>query len=205
MSHSDGFHAPARDRLLAPLAAPLGRALAGAAPPAALSLAGLAAAVGAFTLLLAGYNLPAGVLILLAALLDAAAAAGGRAATFGGVVDGVADRYADTLVLAGMAAWAQVHEGWPAPLAVGFVAVIGAVVLGYAVARVQASAGREAAAVLAWTGRDLRLVIAAAGTLAGAAWWALVVLAVVALTAVLWALIRLRTLLSAPASTRSGD
>lgn len=185
-------HEPAPDRLLGPLVAPLGRALAGAFPAGALSVVGVAAAAGAFAAFLTGGNVAAGLLVLLAGVLDVAgtARAGAR---LGKVVDGVADRYADTLILAGMAVWSHQHEDFPGPLAVGFMALIGAVALSYMTARLHASAGQEAAMQLfAWTGRDVRLLLAALGALSGQVYWALVLLAVLTHVPAVWALVRLR-------------
>lgn len=201
------------DRLLGPLTARAGAALTRLLPPAVLSLAGLAAAAGALWAFLAAAPVAAGVLVLLAGLLDAAGAAGpvrdarrrgaplpvgagmagaeGRGA-LGAVLDGVADRYADAFILGGMAAWSHGHEAFPAPLAAGFAALIGALALNYAVARVQASAGRAAAVLFAWAGRDVRMVVAAAGALTGQVYIALVALALLTHLPVVWALMRLR-------------
>jgi hypothetical protein len=195
------LHAPARDRLLGPPVAPLGRVLGRFAPGAVWSLAALAAAAGAGAALLAGARVGGGLLILLAAVLAAAAPAADAARGTdrhppgrggGAVTDAVADLYADTLILAGMAAWSHAHERLPAPLAAGFLALAGTLVLAYTAARVQASAGAPAAARLfAWTGRDLRLLVAAAGTLTGLVYAALVALAALSLLPVLWAIARL--------------
>ncbi len=190
------LHDPVPDRLLGPLTAPLGRALAVALPPGGLSLAGMLAAGAALVAFLAGANVVAGLLVLAAGVLDAAGASvpaeGGPAGRFGAVVDGVADRYADTLLLAGMAAWSHAHEHHPAPLAAGFAALIGALALSYMAARVQASAGRGAASLFRWTGRDARVLVAAAGALTGHVYAALVVLALLTNLPVAWALARLR-------------
>ena len=206
---SASLHDPVRDRLLGPLVAPVGRAVARLTPPAVLPLLGLGAAAGALGALLAGANLAGGVLVLLAGLLDVAGATAmsGQAVTQNrgagapaeadtrggvwGVVDGVADRYADTLILAGMAAWSHTHEDYPAPLGLGFAALIGSVVLSYALARVQASAGRAATALFAWAGRDVRLVVAALGAVSGQVYIALVILLVLTIAPVAWALLRL--------------
>lgn len=191
------FHDPARDRLLGPLLARAARALSAWLPPAAFPLLGLAAAGGALAALLTGWRIAGGLLILLAAALDVLGA-GSPAGEhrLGAVVDGVADRYADAFILAGLAAWAAAHESPPAPLALGFAALAGELGLGYAVARVRASAGAgTAAALFAWAGRDVRLVVAAAGALAGLAWPALALIALVTNAAVAWALARLPGLL----------
>jgi archaetidylinositol phosphate synthase len=189
------MHEPAHDRVFGPLTAPSGRMLAGALPAGVLALAGVAAAGGAFAAFLADQNVLAGVLVLLAGLLDTTGATR-QSGGFGRVLDGVADRYADTLLLAGMAVWSHRHEDWPGPLAVGFAALIGAVALSYMTARVQASAGRDAAIHLfAWTGRDVRILVAAAGAISGQVYWALVLLAVLTHVPVVWALARLRGLM----------
>ena len=192
------FHDPAQDRLLGPLTAPARRVLERFVSPATLPILGMAAASAALAAFLTGAHGAAGVLVLLAGLLDAAAgSAEARRAGFGAVVGGVADRYADTLILAGMAAWSQAHEERPAPLAVGFAALVGALALSYMVARVQASAGRDTAgALFAWTGRDVRMLVAAVGALAGQVYIALVVLALLTHLPVAWALLRLRGRLS---------
>lgn len=190
------LHDPTPDRLLGPLTAPLGRAAARALPGGVPSLAGVIAAGAALAAFLAGANVVAGLLVLAAGLLDAvgasAPAKGGPAGRFGAVVDGVADHYADTLMLAGMAAWSHAHEHHPAPLAAGFAALIGTLALCYMTARVQASAGRQAAPLFRWTGRDTRTLVAAAGALTGQVYVALVVLSLLTHLPVAWALARLR-------------
>jgi archaetidylinositol phosphate synthase len=189
------MHEPARDRILGRLLAPVGRTIGQRLPAGALSLAATAVAGGALAAFLTGENVVAGLLVLLAGLLDTAGAAR-RGGGFGSVLDGVSDRYADTLILAGMAAWSHAHERHPAPLAAGFVALIGALSLSYVTARVQASAGHAAAALFTWTGRDARVLVAAAGALTGQVYWALIVLAVMTHVPVAWALVRLRTRLT---------
>jgi phosphatidylglycerophosphate synthase len=156
----------------------------------------MVAAAGALAALLGGARIAGGLLILLAAALDAAGVAARRGGGLSAVLDGVADRYADTLILAGMAAWSYRHEHHPVPLVIGFAALAGTLGLAYTAARVQASAGRPAArALLAWTGRDVRLLILVAGALIGQAYWALVVVAVLANAPVVWTLARLPDLL----------
>jgi phosphatidylglycerophosphate synthase len=188
------MHEPARDRVLGPLVAPLGRVLAERLPAWAAAAAGMLVAAGALAAFLAGNNVVAGLLVLAAGLLDAAGALRRREGT-GIVLDGMADRYADTLILAGMAAWSHSHESRPAAPAVAFAALAGVVVLSYMVARVRASAGPDAVALFSWTGRDVRVLVAAAGALTGQVYVALLLLCVLTHGPVLWALLRLRTLL----------
>lgn len=208
------FHDPVPDRLLGPLARPL----VGRVPPMALTLLSLGAAAVAFAAFVAEYRFVAGVLILLAALLDAGTVAprsdpspdlsqqgrdagGGPASEARGwgparavalALDTLADRYADTLIFAGMAVWAQGQDAGPAPLALGFAAAAGALGFGYGVVRVWASAGLGPAALLFGPlGRDLCLLVAAAGALTGIVYPALVVLAVAGNLPVFVALARL--------------
>ena len=200
MTTGASYHAPAPDRLLAPLGRLLDRVLGSVLPPAAISLLSLAAAAGALGAFLRDLRVAAGVLIALAAMLDAAAEMGSRRRPvgFGAVVDGLADRYADLCVLAGMAVWSHRHEGSSAPLAIGFAALIGTLALSYTAARVQASVGRAVAdSLFAWTGRDARMLLAAAGALVGQVDAALALLALLTHLPVLWALLRLRGRLTA--------
>lgn len=188
------LHAPALDRALGPLMTPAGRTLA-RLPAGMPALIGTALAAGALALLLSGERATAGLLVLFAALVDAAGARAGEHSArprFGAVLDGLADRYADLCVLAGMAAWSFQHQSYPAPLALGAIALSGAMALGYMTARVQASAGREAAALFGWTGRDVRMLILAAGAITGAVYWALVAVCLLTHLPVVWALARLR-------------
>ncbi len=192
------LHDPAPDRLLGPLTAPLRGALRRSLPPELLPLAGLALAAAALAALTSGASLLGGLLILLSALADAAGSALPACARparwrIAAVIDGVADRYADLCILGGLGAWSLAHEDWPAPLLVAFTALVGELALAYTCARVQASAGTEAARRLFWwAGRDLRLLVAALGALTGQIWLALVVLAAVTHAAVAWGLVRLR-------------
>lgn len=117
-------------------------------------------------------------------------------------IDTVTDRYADVLIFAGMAVWARGQDAGPAPLAVGFAAAAGSLGFAYGVVRTWASAGHGPAGTLfGWLGRDLRLLVAAAGALTGLVYPALLVLAIAGNLPVFAALARLPVYLRDDAHT----
>ncbi|MGD9893028.1 MAG: hypothetical protein AB7R89_29495 [Dehalococcoidia bacterium] len=103
---------------------------------------------------------------------------------------------AEGAVIVSAAVWAQRHESGAGPLAVGFLALAGALLLGYARMRIRASSGSDAPdGPYGVASREVRLLVIAVGLLAGAAYWPLVVVAVLAHAAVIGHLIRLRIIL----------
>lgn len=103
---------------------------------------------------------------------------------------------AEGAVIAAAAVWARRHEALPGPLAIGFLAFGGALLLSYARTRIRASSGDDLPdGPYGIASREVRLLVLAAGILAGQAYWALVVIAVLANAAVLGHLVRLRATL----------
>jgi hypothetical protein len=103
---------------------------------------------------------------------------------------------AEGAVIVSAAVWAQRHESGAGPLAVGYLALAGALLLGYARLRIRASAGVDAPdGPYGIASREVRLFVIAVGLLAGAAYWPLVVVAVLTHAAVIGHLIRMRVLL----------
>jgi phosphatidylglycerophosphate synthase len=208
-SRDDGIVSRYANRLLA---RPVARALS--ATPVTAN------AVTVFTLLLAcatgamvaaGWYIAGGILIQVVSVLDAVdgelARLKGVATRFGAVLDSVVDRYADAAVIAGMTIYAVRFEDQAHAETVGVLALAGALVVSYSRARIEASLpeaaamveGREsdgamggAAVVDRLTGRDVRLLIAAVGTVVGQCYWTLVVLAVLAGVTIAWRLLYLR-------------
>ncbi len=85
-----------------------------------------------------------------------------RAGPTASVLDGLADRYADTLIIGGVTALAYQDGGGVGALAAGGAALAACVILAYAGARVRASADdATAGAVFGYTGRDVRLALLA--------------------------------------------
>ena len=81
------------------------------------------------------------------------------ASTFGGLFDAVLDRYADAAIAGGMAWYAFAHEDWPAPLVVGFAAMVGFILVSYSRARLETEGGLDAASeLLGFASRDVRLL-----------------------------------------------
>lgn len=175
---------------------PIARALASTpATPNQVSVVALLTAAGAATLLAAGRNIEGAVLIQASSIIDGVdgdlARARSMASRFGGLFDAVLDRYADALIVAGMAWFAYKHEDWPQPLLVGFVAIIGFLLVSYSRARLETEGGLEVASdLLGVASRDVRLLALAIGAAAGQCWWTLLVVAALSYATVAWRLLR---------------
>jgi phosphatidylglycerophosphate synthase len=158
-----------------------------------VSVVALLVAAGAFGLLASGRNIEAGILIQASSIVDGVdgdlARVKAMASRFGGLFDAALDRYADALIVAGMAWWALEHEEWPAPVVLGFAAAVGAIMVSYSRARLEAAGGREVASdLLGIASRDVRLLVLAVGAVVGQCWWALLVVAVASYSTVAWRL-----------------
>lgn len=180
------------------LSVPLARLL-GPTPltPNQVSVIALLVAAGAAALLAVGRNIEAGVLIQASSIIDGVdgdlARVKGMASRFGGVFDATLDRYADALIAGGLAWYASDHEPWPQPALVGFVAIVGFLMISYSRARLETAGGREAASdLLGFASRDVRLLALAIGALAGVAWWPLVIVAAVSYATLAWRLASFR-------------
>ena len=174
---------------------PLAAALAGTgATPNGMTAVTLAFSLGVGALVGLGCQVAGGIGIQLASIIDGVdgdlARLTGRASRFGAALDAVADRYADAAILAGMTVYAARFEEWPRPEVVGALALAGALTVSYSRARAEAEGlwgevsggglGRwSVGAVLGMLAtRDVRLLGAAAGTVAGECYWTLVGLGV---------------------------
>ncbi|HLZ69810.1 MAG TPA: CDP-alcohol phosphatidyltransferase family protein [Dehalococcoidia bacterium] len=180
-----------------PLSRPTARLLAhtSVTPNQITLLSALIAGVAGL-LLAAGHNVWGGIAIHISSVVDGVdgdlARLSGRSSRFGAVLDAVLDRYADAAIFGGMAWWAYRHEGFPAALLLGLVALTGAFAVSYSRARIEASAGLKTAGELLGLGsRDVRLLLAALGCVLGQVWPALALVAVLSHATVLWRLIRL--------------
>jgi phosphatidylglycerophosphate synthase len=198
--------------LYRPLGRPLARALRGTRlTPNIVTVIALLLACAAGAMTAAGWQIAGGILIAFVGVSDAAdgelARLKGMASRFGAVLDSVADRYADAAVLAGMTAYAVRFEDHAHAETVGVIALAGALVVSYGRARIEASlpealdgtGGRGGGGVTAVLdralelgSRDVRLLIAAVGTVAGQCYWTLAVLAALAGATIAWRLLYLR-------------
>ena len=156
----------------------------------------LAFSLGMGALVALGQNLAGGIGIQLASIIDGVdgdlARLTGRASRFGAALDAIADRYADAAIIGGMTIYAARFEEWPHAEAVGALALAGALTVSYSRARAEAEGlwpigGRWSVAGGRWSvgavlgmlaTRDVRLLVAAAGTAVGQCYWTLAVLGV---------------------------
>ncbi len=166
--------------------------------PNQVSVAAFAAALGALALLAAGRNIEAGLLIQASSIVDGVdgdlARAKNAASTFGGLFDAVLDRYADAAIAGGMAWYAFEREDLPAPLVIGFAAVVGFILVSYSRARLETEGGRDVASeLLGFASRDVRLLALAIGAALGQCWWTLVIVAALSYATVCWRLVVARS------------
>jgi hypothetical protein len=104
---------------------------------------------------------------------------------------------AEGAVIVASAVWVHRREGDPGPLAIGYLALAGALLLGYARLRIRASAGVDIPdGPYGIASREVRLLALAVGMLAGEVYWAMVLVAVLAHAAVVLHLVRLRITLT---------
>lgn len=174
------------------LSAPLARLLAPTPlTPNQVSLLAFVTALGAFGSFALGQPIAAGLLIQASSIVDGVdgdlARLQGRTSPFGAVFDATLDRYADAAIVGGMTWWAWSHPdlSGPQPIVVGLAALTGFLLVSYSRARLEREGYRSAlggAALLA--GRDVRLLLAAAGSVAGQTYWTLIVLAALSFAAV---------------------
>ena len=177
------------------LSHPLARLLARTPiTPNQVSLAGLALALASLALFLAGYNIWAGLAAQASSIVDGAdgdlARLKGMATRFGGFLDAVLDRYADVVILAGLAYWSYTFEermSLAVVAPVGLLAMVGSLLISYTRARAEASLGQTFHGLPGTlASRDARLLLVAIGAVLGQALAALALLAVVTNAVVLW-------------------
>lgn len=127
--------------------------------------------VAALVPLLFAINHPrlAGIAIQAASVIDGVdgdlARATGRTTRFGAILDAVSDRYADAAILGGMTLWSARHERVRGVRLLGFAALIGSLMVSYSRARTEAELRQELPEELFGNAtRDVRLLIAALGS-----------------------------------------
>lgn len=185
-----------------PLSRPVARALRGTpVTPNGVTAFTLLLAVATGAMIAAGWNIAGGLAIQAVSVIDGVdgelARLKQRATRFGAVFDAVTDRYADAAMLAGMLVFAVRFEDYPRPEFVGMLALSAALIVSYSRARIEADLPDVAAAgrldsVFGLASRDVRSLIAAAGTVAGQCYWTLIILAALSSATIAWRLIYLR-------------
>ncbi|HIH44113.1 MAG TPA: CDP-alcohol phosphatidyltransferase family protein [Candidatus Methanoperedenaceae archaeon] len=155
---------------------PLARAITNVNPNS-LTLLGLLTSLAAGYLFALGDSIEGGVLLLVSGFFDvldgAVARENGRVTRFGGFLDSVCDRYADSAVFVGI-----MYAGYPVQrdlwLAAAF-ALVGSLMVSYTRAR----AGEVGASSLPGLAeRAERLLLVSIGAVAGYLYWAVVAVAV---------------------------
>ena len=97
---------------------------------------------------------------------------------FGGFLDSVLDRYADILIVLGLALWSVAYETYSGVWLAGFLAIAGTVCISYTRARIGSNhrhlfdKGLKSLA-----SRDIRLFLIMLGAVAGQAYFCLIVIA----------------------------
>jgi len=170
--------------------------------PNQVSFASLGVALGAFVAFVYGYHIAGALLTQASSVMDGIdgdlARAKGMTSAFGGFMDSILDRYADALVILGMAIWAAGDDPVTGVWVVGFLALAGTFVVTYTRARVdEATTALFDRGLTSIASRDIRLFVIMVGALAGQGLITLVVIASLTNIAVLLRLIRARSALAA--------
>lgn len=178
------------------LSEPLARLLAPTpVTPNQVSVLSLLVALGALAGFALGQPIAAGILIQASSVIDGVdgdlARRQRRASRFGAIFDAVLDRYADAAIVGGMTWWAWAHPelSGPQPFLVGMAALSGFLLISYSRAVLEMAGYRallSGAALLA--SRDVRLLLAALGSVIGQTYWTLVVLGAMSYLVVIWRL-----------------
>ena len=191
---TSGSRGPVYRYLNQPLSRPLAGWLARTpVTPNQVSLFSFFMALGVLGLFAGGVHIAAGVLIQATSVAGGVdgdlARLKGVATRFRATFDAVLDRYADAAIVGGMAWWAWQHEDWPRPLLLGLVTLVGFFLVSYSRARLEVMDREALLSVPSLASRDVRLLLAAIGSLAGQLYWTMAVLAGLTYLVVAWRLL----------------
>ena len=181
---------------------PVARALSHTpATPNQVSVFSLLIAGAATAAFVVGQPIIAGVLAQASSIVDGVdgdlARLTGQASKFGAFLDAILDRYADGLILLGLAIWAVGDSGGTATWVVAFLAIIGTFTVTYTRARVEESRRTMFdRGISSLASRDVRLLIVMVGSVAGAGLATLLTLAVLTNAVVIVRLVSVRISLS---------
>lgn len=165
------------------LSRPLARLLARTAvTPNQVSVVSFLVGLAALPAYALGWNLAGGLLAQAFSVLDGVdgdlARLKGMATPFGAFFDAVLDRYGDAAIILGMTMWAQAHETYPFPWLIGFLALMGCLMIPYTRARAEASTPvRFKEGFAALFTHDMRLFLIMLGSLIGQVYATLLILA----------------------------
>ena len=183
-----------------PFSRPAARALVPTpVTPNAVTIATTLLAFAAAVAVAAGWQIAGGIAIHVSSVADGIdgelARLRGTASRFGGFLDTICDRYADAAIIGGMTVYAWRFEDFSRPEFVGMLALAGALSVSYSRARIEASVSDAPVnldAVFGLASRDVRLLVAAVGTVFGQCYWTLVILAALSGLTVAWRLFYLK-------------
>jgi phosphatidylglycerophosphate synthase len=190
-----------------PAAAPIARVMrATPLAPAQVIGAGFLAAIAAAVMLGAGWHVAAAIVIQVVNILDSVddelARLRGGATRLGEVLDAVAGRAVESLVIAGLAVHAVRFEDHPRPEFLGALTLGAVLIVAYSRARIEADLPDVAAnpgldGVFRFAGRDAVLLVAAIGALVGQCYWALAAITALSAVTIAWRLLYLRVTVGA--------
>lgn len=169
--------------------------------PNQVSVVSLGVAALALVAFAYGYNIVGGVLTQASSIVDGVdgdlARAKGMASPFGGFLDAVLDRYADALIVMGLAIWTASTQDGSLAWVLGFWAITGSLVISYTRARVPEAARTVFdRGITSLASRDARLLFIAVGAVAGQGLVTLAVIAALTHGVVLLRLVRARRVLA---------
>ena len=184
----DGFVSRHLNR---PISRPLARLLSHTpVTPNQVSIASLGIALASFLSFVYGSHIAAALLAQASSIVDGIdgdlARLKGMTSAFGGFMDAILDRYADSLIILGLTMWAAGDDYRPEVWLTGFWALAGTFVVTYSRARIE-NAPRNLfdRGVMSAASRDVRLLVIMIGALAGQGLATLVVLALLTNSVVL--------------------
>ena len=150
--------------------------------PNQMTWAAFGIALLSFVSFVYGQNIVGGLLVQLSSIVDgidgSLARLKGMTSAFGGFLDSVLDRYADILIVLGLALWSVAYETYSGVWLAGFLAIAGTVCISYTRARIGSNhrhlfdKGLKSLA-----SRDIRLFLIMLGAVAGQAYFCLIVIA----------------------------
>jgi len=179
---------------------PLARLLAHTpATPNQVSIASLGLALACFGCFAYGYYIAGALLAQASSIADGIdgdlARQKNMTSAFGGFMDAILDRYADSLILLGLTIWAA-GDSETYVWVVGFCALAGTFIVTYTRARIDVQKARPFdRGITSAASRDVRLLMVMVGGLLGQGLLTLVVLAVLTNTVVLLRLLAARQIL----------
>jgi phosphatidylglycerophosphate synthase len=185
-----------------PLSRPMARAVSGTSlTPNAVTGLTLLLAFATGGMIAMGWNIAGGIAIQAVSVIDGVdgelARLKNMSTRFGAVFDAVCDRYADAVIFAGMTVYAVRFEDYQHAGFVGMLAVSAVLIVSYCRARIEAdlpdiAAGGKLDSIFGLASRDVRLLIAAIGTVTGQCFWTLAIIGVISALTIAWRLLYLR-------------